>query len=259
LVADGNEGSVRSVERALDILLAFKPGDEALTVAELLKRVDLSRPTLYRLLGTLEKKEFIASNGEPQRFSLGRAIAQLTHVWLASLDVRTVAEPILHAVHAATAETVALYVPEGIDRVCVAEVESTQALRFTRGVGYRERLILGASGRAILAHLVQTPDELKPYTAGTKVDSVRLLEGLAQVKRRGFGVSKNELIDGAVAVAAPFFDSQGVVGGSLCVFGPSVRIDAAKTDEIGKLLVREASRISVALGAERKPGTKQAG
>ena len=46
--AEKNQDSVRAVDRALDILLAFRPGDEALTVAELLKRVDLSRPTLYR-------------------------------------------------------------------------------------------------------------------------------------------------------------------------------------------------------------------
>ena len=50
---------VRAVERALDLLSAFAPGDSELLVADLLKRVDLSRPTLYRLLHTLEKKGFV--------------------------------------------------------------------------------------------------------------------------------------------------------------------------------------------------------
>src|SRR5579864_3591749 len=63
--------SVRAVERALEILLAFRPGDEELSVAELLTRVDLSRPTLYRLLNTLEQQGFLFSFGEPQRFRLG--------------------------------------------------------------------------------------------------------------------------------------------------------------------------------------------
>ena len=36
--------SVRAVDRALDILLAFKPRDDALTVSELLRRIELSRP-----------------------------------------------------------------------------------------------------------------------------------------------------------------------------------------------------------------------
>ena len=253
-MADGNDGSVRAVERALDILLAFKPGDEALTVTELMKRVDLSRPTLYRLLGTLEKKQFIVANGEPQRFSLGRAVAQLTHVWLTSLDVRAIAEPMLRTMQEMTDETVALYVPEGIFRVCVAELESRQALRFTRGVGYRERLIRGASGRVILAHLAQTADQLARYADGVKVELAEYMDDLAHVRRRGFAVSKNELIDGAVAVAAPFFDSRSIVAGSLCVFGPGVRIDAGRTSEIGKLLLVEAARISAALGASSKQG-----
>ena len=43
---------VRAVDRALDILMAFRAGDPRLSASELLKRVDLSRPTLYRLLRT---------------------------------------------------------------------------------------------------------------------------------------------------------------------------------------------------------------
>jgi hypothetical protein len=39
--------NVRAVSRALDILLAFKAGDGDLLVGDILKRVDLSRPTLY--------------------------------------------------------------------------------------------------------------------------------------------------------------------------------------------------------------------
>ena len=247
-MADGNSGSVRAVERALDILLAFRPGDEGLTVTDLLKRVELSRPTLYRLLGTLEKKQFIVSSGDPQRFSLGPSIAQLTHVWLTSVNLSHVAQPIMHSVLNATGETVAVCVPDGIDRVCVAELESPQALRFTRGVGYRERLMLGASGRVILANLAETAEELKPFAVGMKVDLTRYPSDLAQIRRRGFGVSKDELIEGAIAVAAPFFGSGNRVAGSLCVFGPATRITSSKTDELGKLLIREASKISAALG-----------
>src|SRR5262245_4688726 len=85
------EGSVRAVERALDILLAFNTGDHELTAGELLKRVDLSRPTLYRLLRTLEHKGFVRSSGDPQRFSLGASVAHLAHVWSSSMDVAAVA------------------------------------------------------------------------------------------------------------------------------------------------------------------------
>src|SRR5262245_61368814 len=87
------EGSVRAVERALDILLAFKPNDDALTVNELLGRVALSRPTLYRLLRTLQAKQFLTASENPKRFRLGPAVAQLAHVWASVLNLAAAAEP----------------------------------------------------------------------------------------------------------------------------------------------------------------------
>jgi DNA-binding IclR family transcriptional regulator len=137
---------VRAVDRALDILLAFKGVDGTLAVADLLKRVDLSRPTLYRLLHTLEQKGFVVSSGDPQRYRLGPSVAQLAHSWSTSLKLSEVAEPTMRRVWEASGETVALFIPEGLMRLCVAELPSQQALSFKRGVGYRERLVLGASG-----------------------------------------------------------------------------------------------------------------
>jgi len=46
---------------------------------------------------------------------------------------------------------VTVFVPQGGDRLCVSEITSMQQLSFKRGVGYKERLAVGASGRAILA------------------------------------------------------------------------------------------------------------
>jgi IclR family acetate operon transcriptional repressor len=225
-----NPDSVRAVDRALEILLAFQADDRGITVAELQKRVDLSRPTLYRLLRTLGQKGFLASSGEPQRFRLGPAVAKLVHIWNANLDVGALARPMMLKVWEETGETVALFVPEGLFRLCVAEMPSAQPLSFRRGVGYRERLDRGASGRAILAHRRPYPEEL------------------SQVRKRGFAVSKDELIQGAVAVAAPFFAGGGEVAGSLGIFGPSVRLPPARVERFGKLLVKEARRLSDVLG-----------
>ena len=100
--------SVRAVDRALEILMAFTATDHQLTAGELLKRVDLSRPTLYRLLRTLEHSGFIVSSGDPQRFELGPSVAHLAHVWSSSLDIATLAQPMLRRLWDQTGETVAL-------------------------------------------------------------------------------------------------------------------------------------------------------
>lgn len=253
---NSSANGVRAVGRALDILAAFREGDGALSAADLLERLPLTRPTLYRLLYTLEQAGFVRAQGEPQRFRLGPAVAQLARVWAAAggaaVDLPTAAQPMMRALWKSTGETVALFTPEGAFRVCVAEMASEQALSFKRGVGYRERIMLGASGRTLLAHLPHAPADLKAYArelpAGTKIDLKGYAAELARTRKRGYAVSRSELIQGAVAMAAPFFGSGGAVAGSLAVFGPSARLDNARVRAICKELVAQAGALSGALG-----------
>jgi DNA-binding IclR family transcriptional regulator len=245
---DKTQGSVRAVDRALDILLAFRPEDDALTVGELLKRVDLSRATLYRLIRTLELKQFLIASGDPQRFRLGPSVARLAHAWGARLDLGAVAEPMMRKVWHETGETVALFVHEGAYRVCIAEMPSAHALSYRRGVGYREKLALGASGRAILAQMGDAEHE-----AGApelKSDIKKYRRELDLIRDRGYAISKNELIEGAIAVAAPFFNGAGRVSGAMGVFGPTARLSDAQIAKFGKLLAREAAQFSKALGTQ---------
>ena len=239
---------VRAVDRALAILLAFSPQDSELSAIEIAKRVGLSRPTLYRLLYTLEKQGFIVSMGEPQRFRLGAAIAKLAHVWTSTLDVSQVAQRILRRIWEATGETVALFVLQGSRRICIAELASAQPLSFKRGVGYSEAIAIGASGRAILAFSKLDRAELEQLAAEGGASLNRLLRELPPIRERGFAHSHSELIQGAVAVAAPFYDRNADVAGSIAVFGPDVRIDEAKVERFGKLLVQEAANLSRELG-----------
>ncbi|GAA0526435.1 IclR family transcriptional regulator [Pigmentiphaga sp. GD03639] len=236
--------SVRAVSRALDILKAFTVQDPELTATELLDRVDLSRPTLYRLLYTLEDSGFLVSSGDPQKFNLGPAVAHLSHVWTASLNLAELAEPVLRNVWKLTGETVALFVRQGDYRLCIAEFPSAHALSFKRGIGHRERLVFGASGHAILAHMEMTPQELKDYLAGVDVDFDAYRAELEFVRSHGYAVSKEELLRGAVSIAAPFFDKPGKVAGAIVVFGPSARLGKEQVDEIAALVSQESRTLT---------------
>jgi DNA-binding HxlR family transcriptional regulator len=61
---------VRSIERAIDILQCLSQARGPMSVGELQKAIGLSRPTLYRILQTLEKRDLIVSSGEPLKFAL---------------------------------------------------------------------------------------------------------------------------------------------------------------------------------------------
>lgn len=240
--------NVRAVSRALDILQAFTPSDLELSPADLLKRVDLSRPTLYRLLYTMQESGFLVSVGEPKKFRLGPSVARLAHAWTASLDISTLAEPVMRRLWNQTHETVALFVAQGENRLCVAELPSPQPLNFKRGVGYTERIVRGATGRAILAYLDTTPQQLKQFVRGTGVDLKALEAELSATRKRGYASSHHELIPGAVAVAVPFFDHLHKVAGSIGVFGPEVRLDANTCKRVAQMLKSESQHLSALLG-----------
>ena len=89
---------------------------------------------------------------------------------------------------------------------------------------------------------------MRDYAQGTQLDLKDLEAELGATRKRGYSVSRNELVSGAVAVAVPFFDRQSQVAGSIGVFGPEVRMDAARQKQIARLLQQESSRLSEALG-----------
>lgn len=243
---DKSADGVRAVDRALDILLAFTAQDHEMTAGELLRRVDLSRPTLYRLLRTLEHKGFVVSSGDPQRFTLGPSVAHLAHVWTSTLDIAKVAQPMLRSLWTETGETVALMLRQGDVRVCAAEIPSAQPLSFKRGIGHSVHVTIGASGRAILAFA----EDAESYTGKilNPEDQAAYRSKLARVRKEGYAVSRDELIDGAVAVAVPFFSANNAVAGSLAVFGPSVRVGKAQLARIASLLRKQSQALSRVLG-----------
>jgi IclR family transcriptional regulator, acetate operon repressor len=227
--------SVRAVDRAMAILNAFTDQDRDLTAAQLLQRVNLSRPTLYRLLHSLENSGHIASflppDAEAQRFRLGPSIAGIARAWTATQDITVVAQPFMHRLWQQTQETVSLFIRQHQHRLCVAEIQSPQALSFKRGVGYREKISLGASGQVILAF-----DEAIADTPTFKT-----------IRKQGYAVSNSALIEGATAIAAPVFDKNRNIYGSIAVFGPTIRLTHYQVATIAALTVRCAENLSSAI------------
>ena len=175
-------------------------------------------------------------------------MARLAHVWTSALDLLEMARPVMHEAWLYTSETVALFVPRGDMRLCIAEMPSPQPISFRRGVGYSEKLVRGASGRAILAFTPLGEGQLEACAGGTNSDIDWLRDQLAVTRDRGYAMGHNELIQGAYAVAVPFFDGGGAVAGSLGVFGPDVRLTEARVREFGEILRGMAARITQDMG-----------
>lgn len=240
--------SVRSVERALDILRSFTAQPTQLA-SDIQKGTGLNRPTLYRLLHTLESKGYLRSSGDPRCFEVSEVALQLAGAWLARLDVARVSGPYLQRLWDASGETVALIVPHGeTQRVIVQELRSGKPLSLSLGVGYIAPLHRGTSGRAILAFLDEASLSAVLRAVPARADQQALLTALARIRKHKVCVSRGEVIAGGASISSPVFGRDGGIVGAVTVFGPDVRLKGANQTRCSGLVVETATALSRALG-----------
>ena len=240
--------SVRAVDRAVEILGAFSAEKPSMSVLEIQTKVRLSRPTVYRLLETLASHGLVRAHGTPQRFSLDYAVGQLAQNWMAGLNPVTIGQPIIERLHAETRETVGLMIVRGHKHYCMLELPSPQVLSMARGIGPMTHLANGASGKAILAFMSEKDIDAVLRTLQKGADKKALLTDLAQIRRSKVRVSRSEIFDGAVGIAAPYFDNANRVVGSIIVFGPEIRFDEERIAKVTKRVIESAAELSSALG-----------
>lgn len=239
--------SVRSVERALDILLSFIE-TPAMGISKIEEAVPLSRPTLYRLLNTIEGKGLLRSYGDPRTYELTHIAVELANAFLASTDVVQVAQPFLQELWEATDETISLFVFQGGNkRECVKELKSKKPLSYAPGLTVRP-LHVGAPGKAILAFLSEAAisEILRAIPAAPERDQLK--SSLKAIRRNRYAISLGELVAGGASIAAPVFDRESKVVGSVALAIPQARLTKVLQGEYIQQVVATAGNISMALG-----------
>jgi DNA-binding IclR family transcriptional regulator len=240
--------SVRAVERAIDILDAFSVERPALTITELERCVHLNRPTLYRMLATLMQRGLVQLSGDPPRYRLDYGAARFAEAWSRSIEIGQTALPFLEQLLHRFDETVALYLRRDDTRICAIELPSRQPLSYSRGLGHAESLRRGASGIVILAFLGRDEfeailgEERDPAFART------LRRTLSQARARGYALSRDHLIVGAQAIAAPVFDHTQAAVAALGLFGPAARFPPERVTECAEAVRGAAMSLSKTLG-----------
>ncbi|HZU05722.1 MAG TPA: IclR family transcriptional regulator [Chloroflexota bacterium] len=254
------ERNVRSVEKALAILDCFTLATPKLGVSEIARRVGLDKSSVHRLLHTMARAGVVSQDPRTKRYRLGFKLLELAHIARAGLDLVSVALPLMEALRERINETISLWVRDGDQRICIAQVEGTRELRMHLMPGKHYPLPGGAAGKVLLSGL--KPEERHTLLALLEMPASKrkaLEESLQQVYERGFAVSHGEMVDGSVAVAAPVRDASGHTIAALSVAGPAHRFDAATVTEYAAAISQTAEEISSQLGyTPRRPGPRTA-
>ena len=238
---------VRSVDRAVDIVLAFVD-TPVMGVAELQQRLELPRPTLYRMLSALEQKGLLSWFGEPRRYRLGHKVLELAGSWQRSFDLVEISIPALQRLWEACDETVMLFVPHPPDgRILVHEIRSSKPLNYSRPVGYVAPLVHGAAGKVMLAFgsddVVRRAGEALPENERRKLQA-----DIQRIRKDRYFAASGEVLPGALSVAAPLFGHGAEVLGAVAVVGPESRMTGAVRDAVVPALIKATQEISRAAG-----------
>ncbi len=240
------QASTRTVERALDILLCFRPDEPGLTLTQIADRVEMHKSTVHRLLATLTQKHFVQYAESEGTYRLGLKLVELGFSVLRSNDIHRQAVPYMQRLSAECRETVDLAILDGAQLVYLQVVESPQRMKFASAPGERLPVFCTATGKGFLAFLPGDQVEeilrqgMPKYTEHTKTTRAAISKELAIIRERGFAVSQQEYEDGVNAVGAPILDANQHPVAAMAVVGPAFRLPEERLLELG-ILVRECA------------------
>ena len=245
---------IQVLQRAMRLLTSFDHDHPEMGVTELSRKLDLPKPTVYRILATLESGGFVQQKPNA-KYHLGFRMAELGLLALQQVSMRDEAMPFLRALREECQETVDLAVFEGGEMVYLEVLDSPQPVKIAVRAGRRLPAYCTASGKAYLAFTNR--DDLEAViargmvacTPHTICDPDLLREDLRLTRERGYAISVEEFEIGIKAVAAPVTDNSGTVVAVIAVAGPAYRLPSERISELGEAVRRAAQGLSEHLGA----------
>ena len=242
----------QTIDRATALLTLVVESGAPRTFASLVDELGLARSTTWRLLGALEDNGLIQRD-HAGAFRPGSLFVRYAARPSAVHDLAELARPTLERLGELTEETVALAVARGNELVEIARVESRHVLGATTGWTAADPPHCTALGKVLHAHgVLALPDgRLERRTPHSPVDRAALERELAEVRRRGWAASVDELEVGLAGVAAPVRAVDGAVVAAVSVSGPTARIAAPRGRRAGRAA---AGRAAGPVEAAGEPG-----
>jgi DNA-binding IclR family transcriptional regulator len=245
-----------SGDRLLAVLGLFTVEQPEWTVEAAADRLGVSATTSYRYFQRLTKVGLI-SPVSSAGYTLGPAIIQMDR------QIQ-ISDPMLSAARGVMAELIEYAAESSVILLCRLFHDRVMCVHQVMGLGPQspvsyERgrlmpLFRGATARIILAHLptrtlktlfARGADEIA--TAGLGHDWSEFRRNMVRLRRAGFCVSRSEIDPGRVGVAAPIFNHERAVLGSLSFVLPEARAHDTLIGRLAPLTIAGAREIERAM------------
>lgn len=232
LQATTGHGADTALAKVRLVLEAFHDDELDVSLADLARRTGLPKATVHRVCQELAAWGALERSGV--RYRLGLRLWELGQRVPRQRVFRETALPFLENLLFATRETVHAAVLDGHEVVYIERLSArgTSASAPSRLAG-RMDLHATATGKCLLAYAPSAFVEetlngpLPARTVHTVCSPDRLRRQLAEVRRTGVAVEREEVRIGYFSVAAPVFAAPGITVGAISVTAPLTRATAA--------------------------------
>jgi DNA-binding IclR family transcriptional regulator len=204
-----NESSVRALGRGLEALKLFSAERAEWTQSQLAEQLDLSLPTVHRLVSTLVAHGFLIPGSSRRGYRVGPAVVALAASSVSGIRASETVRSHLEALTAETGETTNLATLVGREVIYLDSVRGKRLLSAQTPLGLRVPAHTTALGLVLLARLDPdlARDQLgpEPYTAftpRTRTAWESIEADLTTARRRGTVVSDGEFEEGSGSIAA---------------------------------------------------------
>ena len=223
--------TLKTVERAFEVLEIIAASEVALTTKEVAEKLKHNLSSTYHIVKTLQHRNYLDKNDRGELF-IGRQIGVLNSGLGRGVSFTDLVNPYVNKLASSCSETI--YLTRWINNLAVIQIviESKQSLRVTGlDIGYSGSEERRASGKAILSQLapaqvIELSSQMfkSESKERRKIKLKNLEKELEEVRAKGFAFDKEEYEPGVCCIAMPYFMANGEVGGSVAVSAPVTRV-----------------------------------
>ncbi len=248
--------SVKSADRALDLLELLAQHRDGLTLANVCGHTGWPKSSALALLRTLARRHYVVLGADGASYQLGPRVASLGSAYLDRISLAEEGLDVVRRVSRAVDETVHLAVLRGKDVLYIAKAEGGGQMRMVSAVGRMipahgtgiGKVLLASLPEATLTELFPPGDPLPRLTARTVTDRDQFLRELALVRERGYATDNGESTVGLRCIAAPVRDVHGQVVAAMSVSVPEPRFTDDRIPTLHAALLDGARELSLRLG-----------
>jgi len=242
---------VPALARGLQLLGCFTRQEPQLTGAELSRRLDVPRASVFRLLQTLEQLGYVERVADSPNYKLSIGVLRLGFEYLASMELTEHGHPVIEELRNQSGYSAHLVVRDGRDVVFVDKVAGHNALFHSIQVGARLPAHATVLGRLLLSDLDMAalsllyPEQPLPsYTPRTPTTLVQLKALIDQDRANGYGISQGGFETGISTIAAPVFNDRHAVVAAISITVPAQQLSPEQSAVLVPLVQHAAAQLT---------------